>query len=103
MLEFDGADMAKLLADHADIVLRGHLHEAGLERRATPGRELRTIAAGSSYAGSLYRNAYNVTRVRFGDDREVKVWLRAYAKGEGASSRTSRPMPRPRTALGRGA
>jgi formylglycine-generating enzyme required for sulfatase activity/predicted phosphodiesterase len=78
----DRSDMSRLLADHADILLRGHLHETGVEWLATPGRELRTIAAGSAYDGSRYRNAYNVVRVTFETTRQVKVWLRAYAAGE---------------------
>jgi formylglycine-generating enzyme required for sulfatase activity/predicted phosphodiesterase len=82
MQEFDKGEMPKLLADKVDVLVRGHLHGTGLEWQATPGRELRAIAAGSAYAGSQYRNAYNVVRVLFGETRQVKVWLRAYAIGE---------------------
>jgi formylglycine-generating enzyme required for sulfatase activity len=54
-----------------------------LEWLLHPGRALRTIAAGSAYAGSDYCNAYNVVRVTFGAARSVKVWLRAFSPDSG--------------------
>jgi len=40
-----------LLAQHTDLLLRGHLHNAKLERRSDPGRGLVELAAGCLYEG----------------------------------------------------
>lgn len=79
MQRFDGRDLSSLLAERFDLVLRGHMHEGSVEWLVVPGRTLAGIAAGAGYAGSRYRNAYNVVRVTFGAARHVRVWLRAYA------------------------
>lgn len=81
--EFDRGELPKLLADHFHLVLRGHMHETSLEFLATPGHQQITLASGAAYAGSRYRNAYNVVRVTFGGKTHVETWLRSYAKGEG--------------------
>ncbi len=47
----DGRRIRALLAEHADLVLRGHLHETELSTRAEPGRSLRQLAAGCLYEG----------------------------------------------------
>ena len=82
MREDDEDELTKLLADHVDLLLRGHLHKTGFRLEAQPGHRLLTVAAGSAHAGSRYRNAYNIARVTFGATRELKLWLRAYATGE---------------------
>ena len=79
MQDFDRDDLTKLLAKNFDVVLRGHLHETSLGWQKFPGHELHTIAAGSAYAGSGHRNAYNVVQVTFGSTRRARVWLRAYS------------------------
>ncbi len=47
----DGRRIRGLLAEHADLVLRGHLHEAELSTWADPGQSLRQLAAGCLYEG----------------------------------------------------
>jgi hypothetical protein len=48
----DGAECRRLLADHVDLVLRGHLHETELEMWADPDdRRLPHFAAGCLYEG----------------------------------------------------
>ncbi len=47
----DGRRIRTLLAEHADLVLRGHLHETELSFWADPGQSLRQLAAGCLYKG----------------------------------------------------
>lgn len=47
----DGRRIRALLAEHADLVLRGHLHETDLSTWADPSQSLRQIAAGCLYEG----------------------------------------------------
>lgn len=47
----DGAACRRLLADHVDLVLRGHLHETALETWLDPDRSVRQLAAGCLYEG----------------------------------------------------
>ncbi len=47
----DGAHCKRLLAGHADFVLRGHLHEPELETWLDPDRKVRQLAAGCLYEG----------------------------------------------------
>lgn len=79
--EFDRQDLVQLLGAHVDVVLRGHLHSTGLDSTTSPDHELTTIAAGACFAGSHYRNAYNVVQVSFGETLRFKAWLRAFSTG----------------------
>ncbi len=45
----DGRRIRTLLAEHADLVLRGHLHESELSTWADPSQSLRQLAAGCLY------------------------------------------------------
>ncbi|MCP4570455.1 MAG: metallophosphoesterase, partial [FCB group bacterium] len=47
----DGDRVRALLAEHADLVLRGHLHATELSTWADPDRSLRQLAAGCLYEG----------------------------------------------------
>lgn len=47
----DGRRVRALLAQNADLVLRGHLHETDISTWADPGQTLRQLAAGSLYEG----------------------------------------------------
>ena len=47
----DGAACRRLLADHVDLVLRGHLHDEELETWSDPDRHVRQLAAGCLYEG----------------------------------------------------
>jgi predicted MPP superfamily phosphohydrolase len=47
----DGSHCRRLLANHIDLVLRGHLHEPEVETWADPDRIVRQVAAGCLYEG----------------------------------------------------
>jgi hypothetical protein len=47
----DSGPCARLLADYADLLLRGHLHEPSVSEWADPDGSLRQIAAGCLYEG----------------------------------------------------
>ncbi len=47
----DGRRIRTLLAQHADLVMRGHLHETEVSVWADPGQSLRQLAAGCLYEG----------------------------------------------------
>lgn len=47
----DASQVRGLLADHADLVLRGHLHAAELSTWSDPDRRLRSLASGCLYEG----------------------------------------------------
>lgn len=49
----DARSARRMLADHADLVLRGHLHQTELADWVSPDRRLRSIAVGSLYEGGL--------------------------------------------------
>ncbi len=45
----DGSHCRRLLADHADLLLRGHLHETEIETWSDPERNMRQVASGCLY------------------------------------------------------
>jgi 3',5'-cyclic AMP phosphodiesterase CpdA len=47
----DGAQCRLRLAEHVDLVLRGHLHETEVQTWADPDRRIRQLAAGCLYEG----------------------------------------------------
>lgn len=47
----DARDARRMLAEHVDIVLRGHLHQTEIAEWIDPDRRLRELAAGSLYEG----------------------------------------------------
>jgi len=49
----DGGPAKRLLSDHADLVLRGHLHQTELVEWIDPVRRIRELASGSLYEGGL--------------------------------------------------
>ena len=62
----DGAECRRLLADHVDLLLRGHLHESEPNEWADPERRLRQVAAGCLYEGhgaDEYPNACTVVEI----------------------------------------
>ncbi len=81
----DGARIRAFLADHADLVLRGHLHETELATWADPGHSLRQLAAGRLYGGHRgdnWPNACQVVTLDLGADgrpRQVEVRLRGFS------------------------
>jgi hypothetical protein len=76
----DGADLRRRIAPWADLVLRGHLHEAEVETWADPDRSVRQLAAGCLYEGDRgdrYPNACQVLSVGLDDaGRPVRIDLR---------------------------
>jgi len=62
----DGSPCRRLMADHVDVLLRGHLHEAEPELWADPERSLRQFAAGCLYEGhhaDTYLNGCTLIRI----------------------------------------
>ncbi len=62
----DAGSSKRLLATHADLVLRGHLHETEVVEWIDPDRRLRELAAGSLYEGGLadtYGNSCHFVRL----------------------------------------
>lgn len=66
----DGPHCRRLLADHVDLLLRGHLHSAESELWADPDRRLPQLAAGCLYEGHAadsYPNACQAVTVHVDD------------------------------------
>ena len=62
----DKADVRRLLAENADLVLRGHLHQTEVSEWVDPDRRLRELAVGSLYEGGLadkYGNSCQFVRL----------------------------------------
>ena len=62
----DGASCRRLLADHVDVLLRGHQHEPEPELWADPDRRLLQLAAGCLYEGHKadeYPNGHQLLRI----------------------------------------
>jgi len=62
----DPSPSKRLLAENADLVLRGHLHETEVVEWVEPDRRLRELAAGSLYEGGLadtYGNSCHFVRL----------------------------------------
>jgi predicted phosphodiesterase len=62
----DSSSSKRLLADYADLILRGHLHETEVVEWIEPERRLRELAAGSLYEGGLadtYGNSCHFVRL----------------------------------------
>lgn len=53
----DHAQARRLLAEHVDLLLRGHLHEPEAELSAAPSHALRSLAAGCLYEHDRYPNS----------------------------------------------
>ena len=81
----DGDRVRQLLAEHADLVLRGHLHATEVSIWADPSRSLRQLAAGCLYEGHRADrglNACQVVTLTLGADgrpRRVEVRLRRFS------------------------
>ncbi|XXT25061.1 metallophosphoesterase [Sorangium sp. So ce429] len=79
----DGAQARRLLADHADVVLRGHLHATEMSTWSDPDRRTAEFAVGCLYEGHAadqWPNAVQVLTIR---QKEEKVagtsWFRAWS------------------------
>ena len=62
----DGRDVKRMLSDHVDLVLRGHLHGTEASEWIDPDRRLRELAVGSLYEGGLadtYGNSCQFVRL----------------------------------------
>ncbi len=85
----DGDRARALLAEHADLVLRGHLHATELSTWADPDRSLRQLAAGCLYEGDRadrWPNACQVVTLRLdaeGRPLRVEVRLRRFSPDGG--------------------
>ncbi|MCY1018173.1 metallophosphoesterase [Pyxidicoccus sp. MSG2] len=78
----DGEDCRRRLADHVDLLLRGHLHESEPETWADPSRTLRGLAAGCLYQSNRYPNACHVLTVTLdeqGRPQRYDVHFRAWS------------------------
>lgn len=81
----DGSDVRRLLAEHVDVLLRGHQHTAVSEKWADPDRHLLELAAGCLYEGDeghRYPNAFqviNVTTDPAGRPLRYDIWFRGWS------------------------
>ncbi|MGK3960966.1 metallophosphoesterase [Sorangium sp. So ce1667] len=81
----DGESCRALLAEHVDLLLRGHLHREELVAWVGPGETLRQVAAGCLYEGDLantWPNAchlFDVTVDQEGKPRCYDVRLRGFS------------------------
>ena len=81
----DARPSRDLLAQHVDLLLRGHLHEEDLVTTSTPDQTLREIAAGCVYEGdqaNRWRNACHLIDVTFdpqGRPTRYEVRLRGFS------------------------
>jgi hypothetical protein len=76
----DGASARRLLSEHADLTLRGHLHQTEVVEWIDPDRRLRELAAGSLYDGGLadtYGNSCQFVRLELDSDlRPIEALVR---------------------------
>ena len=81
----DGSAAKRLLSEHADIVLRGHLHQTEVGEWIDPHRRLRELAVGSLYEGGLadtYGNSCQLVRLELDSHLrpiEAMVRLRSFS------------------------
>jgi predicted phosphodiesterase len=76
----DGPSIKRLLADRADLVLRGHLHQTEVVEWIDPDRRLRELASGSLYEGGLadtYGNSCQFVRLELDSNlRPIEAMVR---------------------------
>lgn len=79
LAEFDQDEARAIVHQHADLVLRGHLHKPASERIVPPDptRSCLELAAGSIYEDSEYPNAFQWIELAPGA-RHVRVHFRAW-------------------------
>ena len=78
----DGAACRRLLADHVDLVLRGHLHDEELETWSDPDRHVRQLAAGCLYEGwraDQWPNACHTITIQGDGTSDVEVRFRTWS------------------------
>jgi hypothetical protein len=75
--EFDEKIVRETLTRKYDFILRGHLHAASAALIVRPDTETLEVAAGASYAGSAYPNAYHWLEIDL-DLRRVRVHMRTW-------------------------
>jgi predicted MPP superfamily phosphohydrolase len=82
----DGSDCRRLLAEHVDLLMRGHLHESEPQTWADPERILPQLAAGCLYEGhraDRYPNSCYVLDLYLdanGRPLKYEVWFRGWAE-----------------------
>jgi hypothetical protein len=81
----DQAEAWRLLADHVDIVFRGHMHDPEAQTLEDPDRQLRVLAAGCLYdvtETTSYPNECQLLEVRVGGSGTIvgaELWCRAWS------------------------
>lgn len=81
----DGTHCRRLLAEHADVLLRGHQHEPEPELWADPERRLLQLAAGCIFEGHKadhYPNGHQLVRIWLDDNgrpQRYELRFRSYA------------------------
>jgi tetratricopeptide (TPR) repeat protein len=79
----DGAHARLLLAKHADVLLRGHLHEAEAMLLEEPSSGLRSLAAGCLYESDRYPNSCQLLQLTVDDKGRLEaceVWFRSWSR-----------------------
>ncbi|WP_434044969.1 MULTISPECIES: hypothetical protein [Sorangium] len=70
----DGAQARRLLADHVDVVLRGHLHATEMSTWSDPDRRTAALAVGCLYEGHAadqWPNALQVLTIHLEDEKSA--------------------------------
>lgn len=79
----DGAQARRLLADHVDVVLRGHLHATEMSTWSDPDRRTAELAVGCLYEGHAADQWPNALQVLTIELKEEKIagtsWFRAWS------------------------
>lgn len=78
----DGAEARRRLAEHTDLVLRGHLHEAEPTLWQDPQRKLLEAAAGCLYDSDRYPNSFQVLDLTLNETGQLlrtDVWFRGWS------------------------
>ncbi|HEV7509127.1 MAG TPA: tetratricopeptide repeat protein [Thermoanaerobaculia bacterium] len=79
----DDGEVRRLLAERADLLLRGHLHDPEPQTWQDPERSLAQVAAGCLYENDTYPNACEVVRVTLnevGRPLGYDLWFRGWSK-----------------------
>lgn len=90
LLECDRTSLEQEFRNHYDIVLRGHLHAATAKHVHEHGKQYREIATGALYAGSEYRNGFNVLEFDF-ETRKLSISAFTWFDGKWERDRMTYP------------
>lgn len=85
----DATECRRLLAEHVDLLLRGHLHDAAAQSWSDPSSRLRELATGSLYEVATSegrRNRLQVVTLELdpaGRIHGIEIWFRTFSPRDG--------------------